>query len=680
MTQAAGRSAPPWLGPLVFAVTAAAYVLTAAPSVHWLDSGELAGAAATLGVAHPPGHPVFVLAGHAATWLPFGSVGFRASLLSSLMAGLAAALTALVGYHAARAAQAPGETPQPDGSRGPSPAVFAGLTAGLVSGLATGWWLQAVRPEVYSLHVALVLAATLALVRWRAATAPAALGQAPARAPAPNERAGLLAAAALVGLAAGNHHYLLLFYLPALVALVWGRWGALGRSLPGAVAIALAALMAYALLPLRAAHAPAFDFGAPDTWQRLLDVITARVFQSSVGAPGADIGANLQVAARLLLRWVGASALLAPLGLALLVRRQPRGPGRAGSAAERRTLGVALALGLVGNLATKVLMALDPANPDAAGYFATSVALTAALAAPAVAWIVTTVSTRLARLLGNPRLTATATGVGVTLALATGALARLDLGRVNLAADASPALVDAALTRRMLPGAVALPSHYALHFNRLYQRTVGGVRPDILAVQQGFGGNVAGGRPLAARLRVARPALGPALDAFLESGRWPQRQLLALGRTTPLYTEPTLQALFPPRALRYEGGYLRVASPSATRPASAGPPGGPVGDQRADQRTLSAALDGVVRRDPELRKTLLLLWLSLAANELRGGPPEAAWAALDFADWLSPSNPYSARLRPVAGALREAATRGDRATIRRLHAQLAGADMTRLFE
>ncbi len=688
MTRAGATAAPPWLAPAVFAVTAVIYVFTAAPDVHWLDSGELAGAAATLGVAHPPGHPVYVLAGQAATWAPLGSVGFRATLLSALTAALAAALTALLGFAAAREACATSggnaDAARPSALLGLSAAaspclvgsLVAGLVAGLVSGLATGWWLQAVRPEVYALHLALILGATLALLRWREAVPPDALAPSPPS-PAPRDgRPALLTAAALVGLAAGNHHYLLLFHLPALAALAWGRWRALGRALPAAAAVALAALVAYALLPLRAAHAPPFDFGAPDTWGRFLDVLTARVFQRSVGAPGADVATNLQVATGLLVTWVGVSVLLAPVGLARLLARRagPDAGRRDGRTSDRRTLGVALALGLAGNLATKVLMSLDPANPDAAGYFATSVALTAVLAAPAVAWITEAARVGLARLGVGPRGSAALAGLVVTLALLAGAVLRVDTRRVDLAGDASPAVVDAALTRRVLPDAVIMPSHYALHFNRLYQRTVAGVRPDILAVQQGLGGNVGGGAPLAARVRATRPALGPALDAFAATGRWPQRELLALAATTPLYVEPTLQALFPPGAVAYAGGYLRVL------PRRAGRPEGSTAAQREDQRALSTALRGIVRRDPELRKTLLLLWLSLAATELRGGDWEGAWEALAFADWLSPSNPYSGRLRPAAAALRAAASRGDTALLRRLRAQLARADMTGLFE
>ena len=53
------------------------YLVTLAPSVTGEDSGELIGAAYSLGVPHPPGYPVWTLLAHAFTWIPVGSIGWR---------------------------------------------------------------------------------------------------------------------------------------------------------------------------------------------------------------------------------------------------------------------------------------------------------------------------------------------------------------------------------------------------------------------------------------------------------------------------------------------------------------------------------------------------------------------------------------------------------------------------
>src|SRR6185436_1365976 len=58
------------------------YLLTCARDVTGEDCGELVTAARVLGVAHPPGYPVWCLLGHLFSWIPIGTVAFRVALLS----------------------------------------------------------------------------------------------------------------------------------------------------------------------------------------------------------------------------------------------------------------------------------------------------------------------------------------------------------------------------------------------------------------------------------------------------------------------------------------------------------------------------------------------------------------------------------------------------------------------
>ena len=82
---------------LVFASALILYAITLAPTVTLVDSGELIVAARRLGVAHPPGFPLYVLLAHLATIFPFGNVAVRVNFASSVFATLAAAtLTLLV--------------------------------------------------------------------------------------------------------------------------------------------------------------------------------------------------------------------------------------------------------------------------------------------------------------------------------------------------------------------------------------------------------------------------------------------------------------------------------------------------------------------------------------------------------------------------------------------------------
>src|SRR2546423_3669438 len=79
----------------VFVAAMTLYISTLAPTVTLVDSGELMLAAHTLGVAHPPGFPLYVLLAHFFTWLPIGSVAARVNFASAVFAALAAAMLTL---------------------------------------------------------------------------------------------------------------------------------------------------------------------------------------------------------------------------------------------------------------------------------------------------------------------------------------------------------------------------------------------------------------------------------------------------------------------------------------------------------------------------------------------------------------------------------------------------------
>lgn len=67
------------------------YVRTLAPTVTSEDSGELITAAYTLGIAHPPGYPLWCILGKLFSLIPLGNVAWRVNLLcnrSPLTTGL----------------------------------------------------------------------------------------------------------------------------------------------------------------------------------------------------------------------------------------------------------------------------------------------------------------------------------------------------------------------------------------------------------------------------------------------------------------------------------------------------------------------------------------------------------------------------------------------------------------
>ena len=81
------------LGPLIFAILGTVYVLGSAPGLTWLDAGELAAASYELGIAHPPGLPLFSLINKGlALLIPVGDVAFRGNLASAGISALAICL------------------------------------------------------------------------------------------------------------------------------------------------------------------------------------------------------------------------------------------------------------------------------------------------------------------------------------------------------------------------------------------------------------------------------------------------------------------------------------------------------------------------------------------------------------------------------------------------------------
>src|SRR3982750_4317989 len=80
----------------VLLVSLSLYIWTLAPTVTLVDSGELIVAARFLGVAHPPGFPLYVLLAHLATLVPFGNVALRVNFASALFGAASAAMLTLV--------------------------------------------------------------------------------------------------------------------------------------------------------------------------------------------------------------------------------------------------------------------------------------------------------------------------------------------------------------------------------------------------------------------------------------------------------------------------------------------------------------------------------------------------------------------------------------------------------
>ena len=67
------------------------------PTITGDDSGELVSAAYTLGIAHPPGYPLWCMLGKLFTIIvPYGSIAWRVGFMSAFFGATTAALLCLI--------------------------------------------------------------------------------------------------------------------------------------------------------------------------------------------------------------------------------------------------------------------------------------------------------------------------------------------------------------------------------------------------------------------------------------------------------------------------------------------------------------------------------------------------------------------------------------------------------
>lgn len=203
---------------LVFLAAFAFYLAGASPSIAPRDSADMAAAALTLGVAHPPGYPLYSALGR--SWLtlfPWGNPAYGLAVLSCLAAAGAVAFL-FMGVRRRRGS-------------------WAALVAAGLLAFSAPLWKFALIQEKYALHACLV--AVLFFLSegdqkdfWRRA-----------------RLSGFIAGLGLV------NHQSLLFFLPGFL-LLWRaecrRWGStLSAVLAVAVPWSLAGLSLYAFLWVR---------------------------------------------------------------------------------------------------------------------------------------------------------------------------------------------------------------------------------------------------------------------------------------------------------------------------------------------------------------------------------------------------------------------------------------------
>lgn len=247
------RIAAAALGIVVLAV----YVRTLAPTVAGGDSGELITVAYTLGVAHPPGYPLYTIVAKLFTLIPIGSIAWRVNLSSAACGAGAATILFLA---AARW----------------SGSLWAALAAASLFAFSPRVWPHAITAEVFALNNLFIAGLVYLTVRFSDAAADSSQSN------DERQRRARLVASALffcIGLGLTNHHTLIFYAIPAaLLVLANGPAMRTPRKIGMFGMCGLVGLLPYAYIPLASRRVPLMSWGNQTTLSGFLDHLLRREY------------------------------------------------------------------------------------------------------------------------------------------------------------------------------------------------------------------------------------------------------------------------------------------------------------------------------------------------------------------------------------------------------------------
>ncbi len=285
----------------LIALVAASFTLL--PGVAFWDTGELQSVAPLMGTAHPTGFPTYVLIGWLASVVlqPLGQPAFVMNFFSAICVAVAAAVTV-------------------DLVRRLTGRLVLGIAAGIGLALMPTAWAMATHAETHTLHLAFVAILLWLLVAWDERVRE--------RDDDDHGDRFLIAAAAIFGLALGNHSLTTLLVVPvalyviAVDPTIWRR----PRLVLSCVGVlALTVLLVYLELPLRAGplRAP-LVYGTPETWEGFKYIVLAEQFRDSVIDPFGDLPRKFGDLVTRTSTQFGILAPLIPIAFIATAVRRPR--------------------------------------------------------------------------------------------------------------------------------------------------------------------------------------------------------------------------------------------------------------------------------------------------------------------------------------------------------------------
>ena len=264
------------------------YLLTIAPSVIQIDSGELAAVQTTLGIAHPSGYPLYTMIGYLFSLLPlpFTKI-FQLNLLAAIYCSSAVSVFAFTIKYTldnwtSFAKQVKPETEKSKKKKKEKIAeenvetfsepskIISAIFGSLVLAFSRTFWFQSTSVEVYSLHVLLISIIILFLLKAFIISEKE------------NKTKIWFYFAVVLALGFTNHMTTLLI-LPGVAYLYFLRYKLSKASVKRIVlmiGIFIPVLVViYAYLPISAAQKPTLNWGNPIDIERILRHVSGKQYQ-----------------------------------------------------------------------------------------------------------------------------------------------------------------------------------------------------------------------------------------------------------------------------------------------------------------------------------------------------------------------------------------------------------------
>jgi hypothetical protein len=241
---------------LSFIVPFALYMVTLAPSVTFFDSGEFLTATASLGSAHSPGYPLFLMYAKPFTWIPLGNIAFRMNVATAVSSSLACMLVYLLTVLLLKK-----EALLHDERFNLIAVKCAGLAAAISFSVTPRLWLQSNHDKPYPLLAFISAIIFYLLLQWQEQYQEG------------DERPSYIYICTfLAGLAMGVHQTIVLLLPGWFLMIVLTDWRMIRRAkeLILTTAFALLGFSVHLYLPLRALSNPLLNWGDSKTVKQFL--------------------------------------------------------------------------------------------------------------------------------------------------------------------------------------------------------------------------------------------------------------------------------------------------------------------------------------------------------------------------------------------------------------------------